>query len=120
MTLPRLISAWIVTACWFGLVHWALARWRDRQPAEWRLRGALGALFAEALLLTLFAALWFQSLGHGGWWLLFLILGALMEGPVHSRHRTGVAVDGGRPWLDAAAGIGRCVIAGGLLSWRLS
>ena len=120
MTLPRLALAWIVTALWFALAHWALARRGDHRPAEWRLPGALGALLFEALLLTLFAALWFQSLGHGGWWLLFLILGALMEGPVRSRHRAGIAADGGRPWFDAAVGIGRCLIAGGLLSWRLS
>src|SRR5207302_1792163 len=35
----------------------------------------------EAGLLTLFASLWFDSIGSGGWWLLFLLVGALATIP---------------------------------------
>ncbi len=47
----------------------------------------LGAT-VEALLLVLLAALWFGSLGHGGWLLVFLLLGAIVAGPEGwTRHR---------------------------------
>ena len=42
-----------------------------RDPGRTILRRAPGAYFIEALLFTLIAGLWFASLGHGGWWLLF-------------------------------------------------
>ncbi len=45
-----------------------------------------GAAF-EALVLTLIAALWFGSLGHGGWVVLFLLLGALPAGDRWLRRR---------------------------------
>ena len=46
-----------------------------------RARGATGKLrrvriyLGEALLLTLFGALWFGSLGAGAWWLVFGLVG---------------------------------------------
>lgn len=118
MSLTGLVIAWVVVTGWYGAAEWAEVRlgWAG-VPAP-GLRP--GSIAAETLLLTLFAALWFGSLGHGGWWLLFLILGVLTEGPVRLRHRRGITADGGRPWLGTAAAIVRCVIAGGLLSWRLS
>jgi hypothetical protein len=118
MSLTRLAVAWVLVALWYGASEWIEARlgWAGA-PAPGPRPGVIAG---ETVLLTLFAALWFGSLGHGGWWLLFLILGVLTEGPVRLRHRRGVTADGGRPWLGAAAAIVRCVIAGGLLSWRLS
>ncbi|HEU5358084.1 MAG TPA: hypothetical protein VFU45_03105 [Gemmatimonadales bacterium] len=116
MTLTRLVLAWGVGAVWYALVDAGLGRYWPAAGVTFRPK----VILAETLLLTMFAALWFGSLGHGGWWLLFLVLGALMEGPVRARHRIGAAPGGGRPWLDAAIGICRVVIAGGLLSWRLS
>ena len=114
MTLTRLLIAWVFVATWYALAD------RLFGPREPAMKVRFKVLAAETLLLTLFAALWFASLGHGGWWLIFLVLGALMEGPVRLRHRFGAGPDGGRPWLDAVIAIGRLVIAGGLLSWRLS
>jgi hypothetical protein len=77
----------------------------------------------EALLLTLFGAFWFASLGHGGWLLLFAALGLLMEGAVRLRHATPPA---GVPptldlawWTATALGTLRLVVAGALLDWRL-
>jgi len=106
MAFGRLALAWIVVAAW--LAAWRLGERRAgggvsarkplRRPQTWRLAG-------EALLLTLFAALWFGSLGAGAWWLPFLLLGALMEWPVGS--------------IAGVARIGRILAAGGLLAWRL-
>ncbi len=45
-----------------------------------RLRAVWPGAAFEALVLTLIAALWFGSLGHGGWVILFLLLGALPAG----------------------------------------
>lgn len=114
MTLTRFLLAWVVVAAWYALLD------PFTGPRARPLRTRIPLLAAETLLLTMFAALWFGSLGHGGWWLLFLVLGALIEGPVRLRHRSDAAPDGMRPWLKAALAVGRFVIAGGLLSWRLS
>ncbi|HEU4763509.1 MAG TPA: hypothetical protein VFS28_02580 [Gemmatimonadales bacterium] len=119
MTLTRLALAWAVTAAWFTLTWTGSARLAGR-PAPWTLRGPFGALLLEAALLTLVAALWFGSLGHGGWWLLFLVLGLLQDGPVRTRHRGDVPVEGARRWLILAGDLVRFLAAGGLLAWRLS
>jgi hypothetical protein len=74
-------------------------------------------LGAEAILLTMFAALWFASLGHGGWWLLFAVLGALVEGPIRFRHRADAPVT--TPWIPLLAGTARMVAAGGVLALLL-
>ena len=114
MTLSRLALAWASVALWFIAVAWLTEQWR-RAPG---LR-PLARVGSEALVITLLASLWFDSLGHGGWWLLFLLLGALAGLPAR--------------WRDADAGItpvrravvlglvdaGRYVVAGALLAWRL-
>lgn len=99
MTLGRLVLAWAVVALWFVAVTWVTEHRRN-------LTGAGG----EALILTLIASLWFDSLGHGGWWLLFLLLGALAAFPARLRER---AV------LLGLVDAGRYVGAGALLAWRL-
>jgi hypothetical protein len=98
----RILLAWVMVAGWLAV--WAFG--------ERRLTGAgapsaaeLAPLSGEALLLALFAALWFGSLGPGAWWLVFLLLGGLMAWPVRS--------------LAGAARIARVVVAGGLLAWTL-
>jgi hypothetical protein len=98
----RILLAWAVVGVWLAI--WALA--------ERRVTGAgsppaaeLAPLAGEALLLALFAALWFGSLGSGAWWLVFLLLGGLMAWPVRS--------------LAGAARVARVVAAGGLLAWTL-
>jgi hypothetical protein len=101
VALGRIILAWGAVAAWLGV--WALAErlWAGT-PLGPRDAGRLGG---EALLLALFAALWFGSLGAGAWWLVFLLLGALMEWPVRS--------------VLGAARIARIVGAGGILAWTL-
>lgn len=102
MAFGRIAVAGVVVAAWF--VVWA--------AAERRITGAVALgpneawlLGGEALLLTLFAVLWFGSLGAGAWWLVFLLLGALMEWPVRS--------------AAGATRIARIVAAGGLLALTL-
>ena len=102
MAFGRILLAWVVVGAWLAI--WAFG--------ERRVTGAgrpsaaeLASLAGEALLLALFGALWFGSLGSGAWWLVFLLLGGLMAWPVRS--------------LAGAARVARVVVAGGLLAWTL-
>ena len=102
MAFGRILLAWVVVGAWLAI--WAFGERRvtgaGRPSATW-----LASLTGEALLLALFAALWFGSLGSGAWWLVFLLLGGLMAWPVRS--------------LAGAARVARVVVAGGLLAWTL-
>jgi hypothetical protein len=126
MSLGRLLLAWLPVAALFAVTppigyHWtgdvAGVRafvWRhNRWEIWWRL--------AEAGVVTLFASLWFDSLGAGGWWLLFFLVGLLVAfprrlvmwqhvEPLRQRHLLAHA------GLDVA----RYVAAGALLAWRLT
>ena len=69
----------------------------------------------EAAIVTLFASLWFDSLGHGGWWLLFLLLGlivAVARLPQRAWQRRAAVVRSIRDIL-------RYILAGAILAWRL-
>jgi len=74
----------------------------------------------EALVLTLLASLWFGSLGHGGWWLVFLLVGALVAGADRwtRRRLTGAPPVYELRWF--ALGLFRYLAAGALCSWLLS
>jgi hypothetical protein len=118
MSLPRLLLAWLVATLWFVLWHEGRRRLGggpvERSHGESRQTEWLAAVL-EALLLTMFAALWFASLGHGGWPLLFLFVGILVEVPLRLRqHRSPIL-----PWREVALGLIRIIVAGGLLAWRL-
>ena len=100
MSLGRIVVAWLAVSAWLLAWQWAERRGRGR------IAGREGAEDAgEALLITLFGALWFASLGAGAWWLVFLLVGALREWPPRSR--------------QAALRILRLIGAGGLLAWVL-
>jgi uncharacterized membrane protein YfcA len=100
VSLGRIALAWAVVAAW--LFAWMLGERRlVRSPARPRRQDGWWVA-GEALLLTLFAELWFGSLGAGMGWLVFLLLGMLMAWPV----RTAVA----------AARVARVVAAGALLA----
>jgi hypothetical protein len=98
----RILLAWAVVGAWLAM--WAFGERRVTGGGNWSV-AELAPLAGEALLLALFAALWFGSLGSGAWWLVFLLLGGLMTWPVRS--------------LAGAARIARVVVAGGLLAWTL-
>jgi len=105
MSLSRLVVGWVAVVVWlflWDLVGSRLGTMRGDGKLR-RFRVHLG----EALLLTLFGALWFGSLGAGGWWLVFGLLGALREWPGSAS--TGASL----------LRVVRTLVAGGLLAWRL-
>ena len=111
MTLLRIALGFLAVAALF--VGWA---WTTGQ----RKRGIAVVLSAEALVLTLFAALWFGSLGKGGWLLVFLLTGLLASG---AERWIGALSQGTplrslvRPTLFTTA---RYAVAGGLLAVLLA
>ena len=109
MAFSRIVLAWAAVTLLFLLWREAERRIQhtpgDTLPA---LRASLPALAIEALLLTLFAGLWFGSLGSGGTPILFLVLGLLLEIPSRLRsHPVGAL-----PWRQIVAGVIRTVVAG--------
>lgn len=119
MTLAVVALGWAAVTAWF--LAWDAAARRRRGDAtvaapagwlgpDWRL------YMVEAALLTLLAALWFGSLGHGGWVLLFVLLGAMTEWAARTR---GGPRPGPASLAGFLAGTGRTVVAGGLLRWIL-
>jgi hypothetical protein len=95
---------------------------RGPGPASWGslLRAVWLPAAAEALLLTLLAALWFGSLGHGGWLLVFLLLGALVAGADRWTRRRLAGAPRSREWRWFALGLLKYLAAGAALSWLLS
>ena len=125
MTLGRLIVAWLPVAVVFALAPPIGYRWdlpADSRPVVWSFnRWEIGWRIAEAGVVTLFASLWFDSLGAGGWWLLFLLVGLLVAFPRRLVMWQHVEVPRRRHLLvHAALDVARYVIAGALLAWGLS
>lgn len=115
MAFSRTLLGWAVVAAFFLL--WSeVARRLSRTPGHTfpSLKASLLPLAVEAFLLTLFAGLWFTSLGSGGATLLFAVVGALMEIPSRLKGHAGVL-----PWRPVLGGIVRIVIAGTLLGLLL-
>lgn len=109
MTLGRLILAWLLVAAVFLVAARSLGRW-SRVTVLWRS--------LEAAVLTLFAALWFDSLGNGEWWLVFLLLGVLAGFP--ARLETAGTLRPARQLVVAGVrDTVRYIVAGGILAWRL-
>ena len=108
--------AWLAVAGW--LLLWELVASRlAAARGDGRLRRAR-VFLVEGLLLTLFGALWFGSLGAGAWWLVFGLLGALREWPGGRGRRPAEQMDAVAIGLSALRVV-RTVLAGGLLAWRL-
>ena len=127
MTLGRLVLAWLPVAVEFTIVGGMGLRsstFDSRTPADdakvigkvWTFtKGGVLWRSLEAAAVTLLASLWFDSLGHGGWWLLFLLLGlvvALAHLPRRARQRREAIVRAMRDIL-------RYIVAGAILAWRL-
>jgi hypothetical protein len=119
MTLLRLALGWAAVSLWFFFFELIEQKFVGPQPAAGRLRAGWKVYVADALLLTLFAGLWFASLGHGGWVLLFLMVGLLVEGPARYRDGTGTMDLSGKGIVRLLFGLVRIVAAGGILAWRL-
>lgn len=120
MTLGRLFLAWLPVAVWFACAtavadRLAFVRHGDEgvpSPGSF-LRRTYARSMVEALLLTLLASLWFDTLGTGAWWLPVALIGALVAiAPSVSRSR-------GTAALLFVIDILRYVGAGALLVWRL-
>lgn len=125
MTLGRLLLAWLPVAALFVVTPpigyaWDVAMGKDFFVWSFN-RWEIGWRLAEAAVVTLFASLWFDSLGAGGWWLLFLLVGLLVAFPrrlvmwqyVEAARRRHLLAHAG---LDVA----RYIAAGALLAWRLA
>ena len=119
MNLLRVILGWAAVSLWFFLFELVEQKIVGPRPATGRLRAGWKVYVADALLLTLFAGLWFASLGHGGWVLLFLMVGLLVEGPARFRDGSGVLDLSGKGKLRLASGLVRIVAAGSVLAWLL-
>lgn len=105
MALGRLLVGWIVVVV--GLLLWDVV---GSRIGALRRDGGLPrarVYLVEAGLLTLLAGLWFGSLGTGGWWLVFGLVGMLREWP------------GSTSVTGSLLRVARTVVAGGLLAWRL-
>ncbi len=81
---------------------------------------SLLALFIAAVLVTFFAALWFGSTGSGGWWLMFVLLGALVSGAERGLRSALLRSAKGPELRGFLVGVAKYVAAGALLAWRLS
>lgn len=113
MSLTSLVVGAAAVAAWFSGFALVLRKASNGAlPVLWPIEAG------EAVLLTMFAALWFGSLGHGGWGVLFAVVGLLVEGPARLRHRSDRPIDG-RAWLPALLGVVRYLGAGALLAWLL-
>ena len=108
MTLWRLVLAWLSVAIWFAGSGWIAHRSVGLAASPPPSRATLAWNAAEALVATLVASLWFDSLGHGGWWVLFGLIGLLASG-LASRP----------PFIALAFAVARYIAAGALLAWRL-
>jgi hypothetical protein len=113
VSLGTLFLGFVPVSLLFLATTWALNSRKLPRPA-------IGASAAEAAVLTLLAALWFGSLGHGGWPLVFLLLGLLVAGAERGMRAALLRSGWGRAeWLGLAAGVARYLAAGALLAWRL-
>jgi hypothetical protein len=119
VALSDIALAWLLVAGWFVLWELAAARLARGSNAGGWLRAPAQIYVVEALLLTLFGALWFASLGSGGWILMFAFLGLLMEWPGPLREGQRPPGTPGRRARVTAAGILRIVGAGAIMWWRM-
>jgi hypothetical protein len=121
VSLGRLALAWLAVAAWFVIAGWAGRRMANAAaPVELALQPwAAGVTLAEAAVVTLFAALWFGSLGSGGWWLLFLLVGALVAFPVRLQALLTSGASRRAVILLGLVDLARYVGAGAILAWRL-
>lgn len=115
MALSRLLGAWCAVVLWLLLWELVASQLGGSRGDGKARRGRL--ILGEALLLTMFGALWFASLGAGAWWLVFGLVGGLREWPMPGGRRAGRT--GSAAIGPALLRVARTLAAGGLLAWRL-
>ena len=134
MSLTPLAVAFVLVALVFVATSVVTMRWAAHDPGsgprgpdpELRIslaraiRAAWPPAAAEALGVTLVAALWFGSLGHGGWVLLFLLLGALAGSADRWLRRRLEGAPGGPVLWYFLAALLKYLVAGGLCVWWLT
>ena len=108
MTLGRLVLAWAPVAIWFVAAGWAAHRVTGVTISPATTPATLVSGAFEALVVTLLASLWFDSLGHGEWWMLFGLVGLLAS-----------ALSTRPAFAQVAFTIVRYFGAGAILAWRL-
>jgi hypothetical protein len=131
VSLTTILEAFVLVAVVFNAAALGTAEWESRVGDRLRTGTATGGAWSariravwagatfEALVLTLVAALWFGSLGHGGWVTLFLLLGALPAGDRWLRRRPAGAPAGGESKAFVASLL-KYLLAGLVCVWRLS
>ena len=115
---------WGAVVVWFGIMDSVVGRaatggdGRDGQDGQdgWFRRLLEPGRLVEAALLTLVGGFWFASLGAGGWYLLFPLLGAWAGWVAHRRAKAPFDRTAIKAW---GIGIVRTTVAGGLLRWIL-
>jgi hypothetical protein len=135
VTLTRLLLSWVLVTVAFMIID-GLGLWfstfdtgepRDESKHKVWMFTKWDVLWrsAEALAVTLFASLWFDSLGHGGWWLLFSLLGLIVAFARLQDSTAAVLGTSRRAWERREAVVQtireafRYVLAGAILAWRL-
>jgi len=123
VTLTRLLLAWLPVAVWFVVappIGYRGDLLVGRQYFVWGYnRWAVMGRLLEAVVATLLGSLWFDSLGSGGWWLLFLLIGLLVAYPVRWQLLTTAASERRRELLVGLMDTARYIGAGAILAWRL-
>ena len=110
----------LVTIGWgFALVALLFLVWGWLGAGRRLNRQAAAVLAGEALALTLLAVLWFASLGHGSWLLIFLLLGCLVSGAERGLRFALLRSGGGAELRGFGLGVARYVVAGAILAWSL-
>jgi hypothetical protein len=121
VSLGRLILAWLPVAAWFIMATW-ISRWaagRGWPASQTAAEQGAAWMAGEAVVVTLFASLWFDSLGSGGWWLLFFLVGLLVAFPIRAEEVLAGALPARTGIVLALADTARYIGAGAILAWRL-
>ncbi len=137
MTLGRLVLAWLPVAAVFtvvgGLGTWFLSASATDRQDEWTKPEKVWVFTTwdflwrslEAAAVTLVASLWFNSLGHGEWWVLFSLLGLTVSLAQLQGSTTSIAGAPQGTWrrrealVRAIRDVARYVVAGAILAWIL-
>jgi hypothetical protein len=135
VSLTPIVVTFTLVAVLFIATAAALARWAGREAGDgdrltappiarpgWgaALRPVWPSAAAEAGALTLVAALWFASLGHGGWPTLFLLLGVLAAVGDGWRARRRLGASRRHAFTLLLVSVAKYLLAGWLCAWRLS